>query len=295
MKSDYFEKLARGESVTEEDWNRHLLDSHRRAPSQTPEAFGDYESFDGRNSYQRLADVIRSTQPKPKRVLDLACGDGHLIPFCRKLLDPDARILGVDMSEDELSIAKRRHTSEQISFFQASGQRLPLEDRSIDLTLCHMAFMLMMPLEPVVAEIGRVLKPGGRFAATIGNGAKSTGLCATLLGMIQTFVKNECPQIASAKSGDPRVRSMAGLEELFSRAEGFTGTVETEAFELQMQASPDALWSVFKNMYHVVMIPEVRRETLKSQLIAAASSQAATDGRVLMLFPMLQFSAFARA
>ncbi len=61
----------------------------------------------------------------------------------------------------------------------AEAQKIPLGDASADAVLCHMALMLMLPIEPVIGEIHRVLAPGGIFAAVSGTPKRRAGLCRT--------------------------------------------------------------------------------------------------------------------
>lgn len=50
---------------------------------------------------------------------------------------------------------------------RASASAIPLRDASIDVVVCSMSLMVITPLPPVIAEITRVLRPGGLLAATI--------------------------------------------------------------------------------------------------------------------------------
>jgi ubiquinone/menaquinone biosynthesis C-methylase UbiE len=54
-----------------------------------------------------------------------------------------------------------------VRLLNAAADRLPIPDASADLVVCHMAFMLFTPLAQTVREIGRILKPGGKFAAVV--------------------------------------------------------------------------------------------------------------------------------
>ncbi|WP_169974634.1 class I SAM-dependent methyltransferase [Tautonia rosea] len=97
-----------------------------------------------------------------ERTLDLACGTGTLE---QRLLDcwPGLRIVGADLSRGMLSQAASKLTDGKVNWVQASSSRLPLADSSFDLALCANSFdYFRSPLE-ALAEIRRVLRPGGRF------------------------------------------------------------------------------------------------------------------------------------
>jgi SAM-dependent methyltransferase len=110
----------------------------------------------GTTAYQWLA------EPAPARgpVLDLACGSAPM----RAALGPGIDYLGVDRSPAELAAA---HVTAAGRLVHADASALPLGDSSVDAVLCSMALMILQPLEQVLEEIHRVLRPGGLLLATI--------------------------------------------------------------------------------------------------------------------------------
>ena len=113
----------------------------------------------GRNSYEVLAHAL-GVQDEP--VLDLACGDGYLLELVRR----DHDCLGVDWNAAELSAASRRLGS-HAPLARADAADLPIATRSFGAVLCHYALMLLQPLEGVLAELARILRPGGLLAAVL--------------------------------------------------------------------------------------------------------------------------------
>ncbi|HEY8768663.1 MAG TPA: class I SAM-dependent methyltransferase [Dehalococcoidia bacterium] len=169
--TEFTRKALAGIQPSEEDWNEHLLEYHRRFPGATPRGLAYYRTSQGSASYDLLVDVAVAAQRQKRgalRLLDLACGDGYLVELCLQRLGDGARITGVDMSERELSAARERLRGHRVSLLDGKAQDLPLADASVDAVISHMAFMLTVPVEPVVHEIARVLSPGGVFSAVIG-------------------------------------------------------------------------------------------------------------------------------
>src|SRR4051794_25325741 len=74
-------KVLNGEIINNEDWSEHLMEAHRISPRMTPLAFAPYKTSQGKNSYELLADCVVASPSKNIHLLDLACGDGHLIPY----------------------------------------------------------------------------------------------------------------------------------------------------------------------------------------------------------------------
>ncbi|MET8983321.1 class I SAM-dependent methyltransferase [Streptomyces sp. NPDC004539] len=137
-----------------------LRDFHAGRPGVTGEAFSHGRSPDGRSSYELLRDRVSGCA----RVLDLGCGDGVLLTH---LARPGRRLAGIDLSPEAVAVARGRGFDAEVG----RAQELPYADGAFDAVVSHMAFMLMADADRVVAEVGRVLVPGGVFACVIGGGA----------------------------------------------------------------------------------------------------------------------------
>lgn len=94
--------------------------------------------------------------PAGSVVLDLACGTGDL---CRGLVDAGLEPVGLDLSYGMLAAAR---TDAPLS--QADALRLPVPDASVDGVTCGFALRNFKELGPFFAELGRVVRPGGRIA-----------------------------------------------------------------------------------------------------------------------------------
>lgn len=104
----------------------------------------------------RLAGKVRGLT-----VLDVGCGTGYL---ARKLHEQGAGVVGVDVSERMIEIARRR--APEIDFRVDSCATLSsVGDTSIDLVLANYVLMDTPELEATVAAFHRVLKPAGAAVA----------------------------------------------------------------------------------------------------------------------------------
>lgn len=101
-------------------------------------------------------------------VLDAGCGSGR---YMLHALDRGAaRVTGVDLSVEMLEradreLGARRHRGE-IELVQGNLERLPVPDASADLTLCGLAIGHLDRLQPALAELRRVTRPGGSIACS---------------------------------------------------------------------------------------------------------------------------------
>lgn len=103
--------------------------------------------------------LARAVSDGADRVVDLACGSG---PMSRELVRPGRTVVGIDLSSAELDLAARRGPG---PWLRADAHALPLADNSVDAVTSSMGLVVVQPLTEVLAEIARVLKPGGVLAA----------------------------------------------------------------------------------------------------------------------------------
>ncbi|MCZ0982831.1 class I SAM-dependent methyltransferase [Streptomyces diastatochromogenes] len=97
----------------------------------------------------------------PGVALDAACGTGRQT---RALVGRGHRVIGVDQSPHMLEKAGER--SPQADLRIGHLERLPLDDDSVDLAVCSLAMTHLPDVTPAVAELARVVRPGGRIMVT---------------------------------------------------------------------------------------------------------------------------------
>lgn len=139
------------------DAERYLREFHDRVAGATPRGIGRARSAGGLNSYERL---LAGIALDGAAVLDLACGDGTLLELVARH-SPRA-LFGVDLSPVEVDRARAR-LGPGVDIRCERASELSLLRASIDVVLCHMALMLMSPIEQVLDRVADVLRSGGTF------------------------------------------------------------------------------------------------------------------------------------
>ena len=116
---------------------------------------------------QQVWEIFTFTQKHgvdTKMALDLACGTGH---STFELCSHYQRTVGVDISKAQLERAREKATilgkSGEVEFVNAAASQLPLQDASVDLLTCAVAWHWLDP-KAVFPEIDRVLKSPGALA-----------------------------------------------------------------------------------------------------------------------------------
>lgn len=100
--------------------------------------------------------------PPAPRILDVGCGTGEIASRLAEAL-PAARVVGVDLLEGHLALARARYgrLAPRLSFAQGDGFALAFPDGTFDLAVCRHVLQSVPEPERVVAEMARVVRPGG--------------------------------------------------------------------------------------------------------------------------------------
>ena len=102
-------------------------------------------------------------------VLDMACGSGaSSLPAARRV-GPTGKVIGIDLSERMLQMGRdkaRRAGLGQVEFRAGDMTRAGFPDGSFDAVVCVFGVSFAPDMEGLVAELWRMVKPGGRLAIT---------------------------------------------------------------------------------------------------------------------------------
>jgi len=95
-----------------------------------------------------------------ERICDLGSGTGVLLGELLRRLGPEGRLEAVDISPRMLARARDTLRDPRVHFHLADAVDLPLPDRSLDRAICFSVWPHFDSPERVIAELGRVLRPG---------------------------------------------------------------------------------------------------------------------------------------
>lgn len=153
------------------------------APTMRP-VTGEYSLATGKAGADRLrilhqvygpgtrALLVRAGLAPGMRVADLGCGVGTVTDELAHLVGPRGRVVGVDVSRDQLDQARQRLVGApfaHVTFVEASATATTLPGASFDLVYCRFLLLHLVEPEKALREMHRLLRPGGVVACEDGD------------------------------------------------------------------------------------------------------------------------------
>ena len=114
--------------------------------------------------YERPAMLALAGDVAGRRILDAGCGSGPLLAALR---DRGAIVAGFDKSARMLEVARRRLGDDADLRVAELGDPLPYSDDAFDDVTASLVLHYLEDWGPALAELRRVLKPGGRLIASV--------------------------------------------------------------------------------------------------------------------------------
>lgn len=239
--------------MTDNQAHTFLQAFHAQHPGVTTHIAARGQSPRG-SSYDILASEV-PTDHRPLTVLDLACGDGYLLELLQRRHQPNLQLIGADMSAGELAVARQR-LGPNILLLNEPAQQLSVAAGSVDIVLCHLALMLMTPLDEILTELRRILKPGGLFSAIVNPAHQTpTPVIHAFGSLLYEFIRTSGR--VPPDLGDHRTHDRPGLALLFAPANGFTDLTLDEV-ATQLDGTPVEVADFFANSYNVFALGDLR-------------------------------------
>jgi ubiquinone/menaquinone biosynthesis C-methylase UbiE len=103
--------------------------------------------------------------PPAAFVLDVGCGTGAAARYAAAHIGPTGRVIGVDVNAGMIAVAKALPppAGAPIEWLEQSAYKLSIPDQSVDVALCAQTLQFLEHQPQALAEIYRILKPGGRI------------------------------------------------------------------------------------------------------------------------------------
>jgi ubiquinone/menaquinone biosynthesis C-methylase UbiE len=205
-------------------------------------ASGAYEQYWGRQLEPAKAQVLAMAGLRPgERVLDVACGTGLVTLAAADVVGSGGSVLGTDLSQEMVTLAADQASARGVSnvaFERMDAEDLQCEPQSFDAVLCALGLMYVPDARKALAEMHRMLRPGGRVVVAVW-GARSRCGWAEIFPIVDRRVASEvCPMFFQLGTGD--------MLQMAMQAAGFTGIrVERVSATIEYASDEEALGAAF--------------------------------------------------
>ncbi len=223
-----------------------------------------YDSFMGRWS-RRLSPALAEAAgiAAGRRVLDVGCGPGALTGVLVDLVGPSS-VAACDPSEPFVAACGARHPGVDVR--QAAAEDLPWPDQAFDAVLAQLVLNFVADRAAAVAEMERVLRPGGTVAAAVWDYAEG-------MEMLRRFW-DAARAIRSDAPDEAHPTALGGEGELaeFLTAAGFDEVAERTLRVESTYADAHELWQGFllgvgPAGAWCVTLPDDEREALRREFL----------------------------
>jgi ubiquinone/menaquinone biosynthesis C-methylase UbiE len=194
------------------------LSEHARRAARTYGAAADHYSLPALGFWDRFGAATVSGLPLAAghAVLDLCCGAGASAIPAARIVGPAGRVVGIDVAEPLLEIARARATGDglaNLEFRYGDATRTMLPDGSFDAVICMFGVFFAPDMAGFVAEMWRLVRPGGVLAIT----TWGPGLFEPANSAFWNWVREVEPSLVKAFSPWDEITTEGALTDLLSR------------------------------------------------------------------------------
>jgi ubiquinone/menaquinone biosynthesis C-methylase UbiE len=172
-----------------------------------------------------------------EQVIDVACGTGLVTFAAAAAVGATGMVIGTDLSDHMVELAAQ-HAPPNVRIARMDAEKLDFPDATFDVALSSLGLMYVPDTDRAIAEMRRVLKPGGRAAVAVWGARRNCGW-ADIFPIVDARVKSEvCPLFFRLGAGDALTREL--------EAAGFTNVrSERLAIPLRYDTADEACAAAF--------------------------------------------------
>jgi ubiquinone/menaquinone biosynthesis C-methylase UbiE len=240
------------------------------------------------------ADLVAGLDLQPgQHLLDVACGTGVVARHAAQQLVPDGKVTAVDRSPAMLAVGRRTVAPAHapIAFARADATDLPLADDTVDHVTCQQGLQFFPDRRAALAEMFRVLSPGGRLAVSTCRDLRHQRVYRSLVDVLSRRLGADAARVTAS----PFALGDAGeLRRLVTEAGSVEPTVTTRTFQIRFDSSEHLLVAEMSSSPLRVLVERLDRDVRHALLEdLAAVLLPYTDSDRSLTFPFQTLTASA--
>lgn len=226
----------------------------------------------------RVADAARIGMGH--KALDVACGTGVLARTIAQRVGPSGSVTGFDINPGMLAVARRK--APDIAWRQGRAEALPFDDDQFDAVVSQFGLMFFVDRRAALAEMYRVLRPGGRLAVAVWDAVdRSPGYTAMVKLLRELFGDSAADALrAPFVMGDTKV-----LRALFIDAGIADARITTQEGMARFDSIESWVYTDIKGWTLADMIDDAQYHRLLEAAKKKLQAYAGVDGKVAFRMP----------
>ena len=263
------------------------LGEHARRAARTYGAAADHYDLAALSFWDRFGAATVAALPLAAghTVLDLCCGTGASAIPAARLVGQEGRVLGIDVAESLLDMARAKAASEglaNIEFRAGDATRTALPDGGFDAVICVFGVFFTPDMARFVAEMWRLIRPGGVLAITTwGEGLFEPGNTA-----FWESVREVEPSLFKAFNPWDEITTRAALADLLARG-GVAHPAIRATSGWHHLDRPDRFWDIVLGTGYRATVDALSREQrdiVRERLLSKLRSEGIMSVRTDVVF-----------
>jgi ubiquinone/menaquinone biosynthesis C-methylase UbiE len=236
-----------------------------------------YDSFFVPALFQEWAGrVVEAARIGPgDRVLDVGCGTGVVTLAAAERVGAAGAVVGLDLNEGMLAVARRK--APRLDWRQGRAEALPFEAGAFDAVTSQFALMFFEDRAAALAEMLRVLRPGGRLAIAVWDAVERTPGYAAVVALLERLFGR---RVADALRAPFVLGDRAGLRGLLAKAGLPDADIRTQEGTARFPSIKAWMHTDVKGWTMAAMLDDGQFERLVQEAEQALGSYVGRDGTV---------------
>ena len=234
-------------------------------PAATEETLALLKGSGGMELYRSL--ILWAGPVAGERVLDIGCGSGASTRACAAIVGSSGSVVGTDPSPEAISEARARSADfPNVVYRRASAENLVgIDDRRFDFAVASLVLDHVADLGAALREAHRVLRPGGRFVASVMAFDQLRPIDSGFMGALNAVVARHAPGALAGRASRATIPHERPDRAAFE-ASNLLRPEERDGMLILEMDDPEQAWNFFARTTMVLMLSDAGRDEFREVL-----------------------------